>query len=70
MRGVFGQRVMGPEYPSVMKVRGLYLKKILLRFERSEPIADAKHIIMDIADKLKSDKNQASLQIHFDVDPQ
>ena len=70
LRGVFGQRVMGPEYPSVMKVRGLYLKKILLRFERSEPIADAKHIIMDIADKLKSDKNQASLQIHFDVDPQ
>lgn len=70
LRGVFSTRVMGPEYPSITRVRGLYLKKIILRFERTEPIAEAKHIILDIADKLKADKRFNALQVHFDVDPQ
>lgn len=70
LRGVFATRVIGPEYPNVGRVRGLYIKKILLRFERSEAIAEAKKIILDMADKLKIDKKLSSLQIHFDVDPQ
>ena len=70
LRQVFATRVIGPEYPNVSRVRGLYIKKILMRFDRTEPIAEAKKIIMDIADKLKTDKQPSSLQIHFDVDPQ
>ena len=70
LRQVFQTRVIGPEYPNVSRVRGLYLKQIILRFERTEAIVEAKHIILDIADKLKADKNLTSLQIHFDVDPQ
>lgn len=70
LRQVFATRVIGPEYPNVSRVRGLYIKKILMRFDRTEPIAEAKKIIMDIADKLKTDKQLSSLQIHFDVDPQ
>lgn len=70
LRGVFATRVVGPEYPNVARVRGLYLKNIMMRFERTEAIAQAKSIIMEIGDKLKSDKHLSSLQIHFDVDPQ
>ena len=77
LRGVFAQRVIGPEYPNVSRVRGLYIKNIILRFERTEAVADAKRIILDLCDRLKSgptpglkDKTFASLQIHFDVDPQ
>lgn len=70
LREVFGTRVIGPEYPSVSRIRGLYIKKIMLRFERSEAIAEAKKIILDLADRLKTDKRLSSLQIHFDVDPQ
>lgn len=70
LRSVFGNRVMGPEYPSIKRVRGLYIKKIMIRFERTEPVAEAKNIILDMADKLTLDKTFASLSIHFDVDPQ
>ena len=84
LRAVFATRVIGPEYPNVARIRGLYIKKILLRFERTEAISEAKKIILDIADRLKSgqfqpnspaidpkaDKKYSSLQIHFDVDPQ
>ncbi len=70
LRGVFGTRVIGPEYPNVGRIRGLYIKKVMVRFERSEAIAEAKKIMLEIADNLKTDKNLSSLQIHFDVDPQ
>jgi hypothetical protein len=42
----------------------------MLRFERTEAISQAKTIIMEIGDKVKSDKQFSPLQIHFDVDPQ
>ena len=70
LRQVFDNRVVGPEYPSVTRVRGLYLKNIMMRFERTEAIAQAKTIIMEIGDQLKGDKSLSPLQIHFDVDPQ
>ena len=70
LREVFATRVVGPEYPSVMRVRGLYLKNIMLRFDRTEAITQAKTIIMELGDKIKSDKTLSPLQIHFDVDPQ
>ena len=70
LRQVFENRVVGPEYPNVTRVRGLYLKNIMMRFERTEAIAQAKKIIMEIGDKLKGDKSLSPLQIHFDVDPQ
>lgn len=69
LRGVFATRVIGPEYPSVMRVRGLYLKKIMLRFERGEAILQAKSIILDMGEKIKAEKRFSTLQIHFDVDP-
>ena len=70
LREVFDMRVVGPEYPNVPRVRGLYLKNIMMRFEKNEAIAQAKKIIMDMAERLKGDKMLSSLQIHFDVDPQ
>lgn len=70
LRQIFATRVIGPEHPNVSRIRGLYIKKILLRFERTEAIAQAKEIILNMGDDLKRDKTFSSLQIHFDVDPQ
>lgn len=70
LRQVFGTRVVGPEYPSVSRIRGLFLKKIMIRFERSEPIAKAKEIMLKTAEKLLGEKGNSTIMIHFDVDPQ
>ena len=69
LRGTFAWRVMGPEYPLVSRIRALYLKDITLRFEKSEPIADAKRVIMRIADDLAKQEGWSSVAVHFDVDP-
>ena len=52
LRATFGNRVMGPEYPLVSRIRALYIKQITLRFDRNEPVADAKRVIMQMADDL------------------
>lgn len=70
MRTSLGNRVMGPEYPSVKRVRGLYIKNIMVRFERGEAIAQAKSDIWMMCHDLTARKEFSRLRIDFDVDPQ
>ena len=69
LKGPFATRVMGPEYPMVSRVRGLYLKVISLRFAQGEPVAEAKRLILQIADDLHKVDGWSTVALHFDVDP-
>lgn len=69
LRGAFAGRVLGPEYPLVSRIRGLYIKQITLRFERSEPIADAKRVIRQIGDDLTKQEGWSGVSVIYDVDP-
>ena len=69
LRGVFATRVMGPEYPLVSRIRGLYLKTITLRFEKSEAISDAKRVILQIGDDLTKQEGWSGITVIYDVDP-
>lgn len=69
LRATFANRVLGPEYPIVSRIRALYLKTITLRFEKSEAIADAKRIIMQMADDMQRHDGWSGVSVHFDVDP-
>ena len=69
LRGTFAGRVLGPEYPLVSRIRGLYLKQITLRFDRTEPIADAKRVIRQIGDDLTKQEGWSGVTVIYDVDP-
>ena len=69
LRATFGNRVMGPEYPLVSRIRALYLKQLTLRFDRNEPVADAKRVMMQIADDLSKQEGWSGVTVLFDVDP-
>ncbi|MBR1766302.1 MAG: primosomal protein N' [Bacteroidales bacterium] len=69
LRGAFAGRVLGPEYPLVSRIRGLYLKQITLRFERTEAIADAKRVIRQIGDDLAKQEGWSGVTVIYDVDP-
>jgi primosomal protein N' (replication factor Y) len=69
LRSAFAGRVIGPEYPLVSRIRGLYLKTVTLRFERSEPIADAKRVILQIGSDLIKQEGWSGINIVYDVDP-
>ncbi|MBQ9474414.1 MAG: primosomal protein N' [Bacteroidales bacterium] len=69
LRQHFGGRVLGPEFPNVARVRNLYIKKIMVRFDRTECSA-GKLIMWNEAEKLLATKSYGKLLLHFDVDPQ
>lgn len=69
LKGVFSTRVMGPEYPLVSRIRALYLKTITLRFEKNEPVADAKRVILQIGDDLTKQEGWSGVSVIYDADP-
>ena len=70
LRSVFGNRVLGPEYPSVSRIRNQYLKNIQIRFQKDEQISLAKKQINTIIDALKNEKEFSQVRFIADVDPQ
>ncbi len=70
LREQFADRVMGPEYPNVARIRNQYLKRIMVRFAVGEAIGEGKRIMLGLADELLKDKAFARVQFLFDVDPQ
>lgn len=70
LRTLFANRVVGPEYPNVARIRNLYNKRIMLRFAAGEAISQAKQLILNARDQLLNQKKFSRIQILFDVDPQ
>ena len=69
LRNSFGNRVLGPEYPYISRIRDYYHKDILLKIERDSSFTKAKEIIKAIINRLKEDKGFRSSRIVVDIDP-
>ncbi len=64
-----GARVLGPEYPMVARVKNLFIKNILIKFEIKASHKAVKVIINDAMDDMYKVKEFRSIYIQPDVDP-
>jgi len=69
LRSLFGKRVLGPEYPTVSRIRNQYLKNILIKFEKGIPLPKAKDEIKKAIAKLNAQPEYKSVRVIIDVDP-
>jgi primosomal protein N' (replication factor Y) len=69
LKEIFGKRVLGPESPVISKVQLWYIKTILIKIEREQPLAKAKQLILEAIERLEKVKGASSLKIAIDVDP-
>lgn len=69
LRRLFGKRVLGPEYPTVSRIRNQYLKNILLKFEKGIPLPKAKDEIRNAIIKLNANPEYKQVRVVIDVDP-
>jgi primosomal protein N' (replication factor Y) len=69
LRALFGKRVLGPEYPTVSRIRNQYLKNILLKFEKGIPLPKAKEEIRNAIIKLNAQPDYKPVRVVIDVDP-
>ncbi len=69
LRRWFGARVLGPDKPTVAKVKSLAIRKLVLKLEPGLNMADVRKYLTLAQQQLLQDKRYTSLQIYYDVDP-
>lgn len=69
LRQWLGTRVLGPDKPSVSKVRTLFIRKIMLKLELGIDMAKVRNCLYFAQQQMEQDKRYASLTIYYDVDP-
>ncbi len=69
LRQWFGSRVLGPDKPTVAKVKSLAIRKLVLKLEPGLNMADVRRYLFIGRQQLLAEKRYSTMQIYFDVDP-
>jgi primosomal protein N' (replication factor Y) len=69
LRNVFGNRVLGPEYPLVSRIQNKFIKNIMLKIERDKSAPQAKKYLTEILNTVKSNEKFKSVMFSVNVDP-
>lgn len=69
LRQWFGDRVLGPDKPSIAKVKQMNIRKIVLKLENGIDMKRVREYLNLAQEKLLSETRYNSLQIYFDADP-
>lgn len=69
LRQTFPGRVLGPDKPSVAKVSGQNIRKLMLKLEPGIDMPRVRKTLLLLRQQLLDDKRYASVQIYYDVDP-
>ncbi len=70
LRQWFGGRVLGPDKPSVAKVKQQNIRKLVLKLEPTLDMKRVREYLLMAQRQLLADRRYTSLQVFFDVDPQ
>lgn len=69
LRQWFGDRVLGPDKPSVAKVKSMNIRKLVLKLENGIDIKKVREYLRLAQKQLQGDSRYSSLVIYYDVDP-
>ena len=69
LRQIFADRVLGPDKPSVARVKTESIRKIVLKLELGIDLKLARRCMYEARAALMQDKRYATMTIYFDVDP-
>ena len=69
LRQWFSGRVLGPDKPSISKVKSLSIRKIVLKLESGLNMAEVRKYLALAQQQMLQDKRYSTLQIYYDVDP-
>ena len=69
LRQWFSARVIGPDKPSISKVKSLSIRKVILKLELGINMTEVRKYLALAQQQMLQDKRYSSLQIYFDVDP-
>ena len=68
LRNVFGERVLGPEYPPVARIRNQYIKQVLVKISKDQSLSKTKNSIKRIENSFNAISQYRSVRVIYDVD--
>ncbi len=68
LRNVFGEHVLGPEFPPISRIRNQYHKNILIKIPQKQSLIKTKEVIKRIHTSFKSIKEFSGVRIIINVD--
>lgn len=63
------EKMMGPEYPLINRIRNLYLKSLLIKIEKMQSLQLTKQRIVEALRQLRENERFRPVQFTVDVDP-
>ena len=69
LRITFKERVIGPEFPLIQKIKNQYLKEIKLKIERTAPEKQVKEKLREKLDRFYQKADFKAVKVVIDVDP-
>ncbi|MEZ5173733.1 MAG: primosomal protein N' [Bacteroidia bacterium] len=69
LRSVFGERLLGPEYPPVGRLRNMYQKRLMLKMEHTASPAKVKAALKNAMDRFFAENPLKNFRVVIDVDP-
>ena len=69
LRQGLGDRILGPDKPSIARVKNLHIRKIVIKLENGIDPKAVRHYLRTVQQQLLQDKRYAALQVYYDVDP-
>ena len=69
LRQWFGGRVLGPDKPSVAKVKQQNIRKLVLKLENGLDMKKVRKYLLLAQSQILADKRYSSLTVYYDVDP-
>lgn len=69
LRELLGNRVTGPDEPTVARVQTLYIRRIMLKIENNASISKVKNLLRNVQIKMVNEKRMSGAILYYDVDP-
>lgn len=69
LRPIFKQDLLGPEYPIVSRIKNLYIKQMMVKFNREHNAQQVKELIMKQVHLFQQHPDYKSVIVQIDVDP-
>ena len=69
LRPIFKQDLLGPEYPIVSRIKNLYIKQMMVKFNREHNAQQVKELIMKQVHLFQLHPDYKSVMVQIDVDP-
>lgn len=70
LRGWFGDRVLGPDKPSIARIKTLNIRKIVIKLENGIDLAKARVYLRKGQKMMMQTQGFKTVQVYFDVDPE